>query len=533
MLDHVGAVQHVVVSGTLWLLVVPLLLGLGFHALSYIRRARSGRLPGAHTVVGRLVGLGSIGLVTGAALGHMLVLLRAPTLGRAYWQAIPSGIRVGGADVCVVLVLDWVSAALCAFACVLVFAVAVWSAVRPPSEGESKVWASLELTLAGALVSFLADGLIAALIGWSIAIAAGAWLAGWKEPRAGVAVAGRGAAALLTLAFGAFWLFWASAGTWDGREFSVRQGPGLFALPSPPAAAGSGFITLTHAPGAAVYVDEARVPIATAPFVDVPIPRGFHTVRVHVGRASGEQEGDLVVDVNVPDQGESFDLAVSGPSLSPRDLGLAWSSERARPSAPWTPDAVAVTVVLCIWVVGAWLVSVPQGVFETSVPLATVAHGMTTALVGPLWLLRASDLLVLAPRMKLVLPGAVAAILIVAMGVVWAAAAGRRDGRAIVTASVIFERVPTRLGLLLVRFERWVLDAVIRVAAAAIRVAAWITGRFDTRVLSKPGEAFAASAVWLGRCVESLVGMSIGTIAWAIVGLAAAVVAAHGFWSNR
>jgi hypothetical protein len=39
--------------------------------------------------------------------------------------------------------------------------------------------------------------------------------------------------------------------------------------------------------------------------------------------------------------------------------------------------------------------------------------------------------------------------------------------------------------------------------------------------------------VWMGHGVESLVGMPIGKLAWALVGLAAAVVAAHGFWSNR
>lgn len=533
MIDHVGAVQHVVVSGTLWLLVVPLFLGLVFHAFGYIYRGRSTRPPAGRTHADALVGLGCVGLVTGSAFGHMLVVLRAPTLGGAYSEAVPSGIRVAGADLGVALVLDWVSAALCAFACALVFAVAVWIAVRPPAERESSVWVALELTLAGALVSFVADGLIAVLIGWSLAIAAGAWLAGWKDPRSGVAAGARGSAALLALALGAVWLFWASAGSWDGREFSVRQAPGFFALSSPPSASGNSTLTLTHATGSSVYLDEARVPMATAPFVDVPIPRGFHTVHVHVGHASAEREGDLVVDVDVPEQGESIDLLPSGPSLSLRDLGLALASDRARSLTQWTPDPFAVTVVLCIWVVAAWLVSVPQGASDAAAPLSLVAHGMTTALIGPLWLVRASDLLLLAPRMKFVLPGAVAAILVVAMYVIWTAAAGRGDGRAVAATSAAFEQVPTRLGLLLVGFERWVLDAVVRVAAASVGAAAWIAARFDARVLSKPGEAFAACAVRVGRGIESLVGMSIGRLVWALVGLAAAVVAAHGFWSNR
>lgn len=534
MLDHVGAVQHVVISGTLWLLVAPLLVGLVLHLGAYVYgpSGAAGQSVVRKTSATTLIGLGCIGFVTGAASGHMLVLLRAPTLGVAYSEFIASGIRVGGSDANVVLLLDWVSAALCAFASALVFAVAIWVAIRPPRERGAGVWACLELSLAGALVSFLADGLMAVLIGWGLAIAAGSWLAGWRDPRVGLVSGIRGAAALLALAFGAAWLFWASAGTWEGREFNVRRPAGFSALASSPTPAASGSLTLTHSPGASVYLDEARTPIATSPFVDVPIPRGFHTIRVHAGHASVAKEAEGVVDVDVPEQGESIELVPSGPSLSLRDLGFAFAPERGGSTARWVPDSVVVTIVLCIWVVAAWLVSV-QRVVADAAPLLTVVHGIVTALIGPLWLIRASDLLVLAPRMTFVLPGAVAAILVVSMTVLWAAVAGRSDGRAIVVTAVIFERAPARLGLLLVRFERWVIDATIRVAAGSIRVAAWLAGRFDTQVLSRPGDAFAAYAAWMGDGVESLVGVSIGKLAWALVGLAAAIVAAHGFWSNR
>jgi hypothetical protein len=69
--------------------------------------------------------------------------------------------------------------------------------------------------------------------------------------------------------------------------------------------------------------------------------------------------------------------------------------------------------------------------------------------------------------------------------------------------------------------------------AAAVDVAAWMAGRFDSRVLARPGQVAAGCTVRIGHGVESVVGVSIGKLAWALVGLAAAAVAAHGLWSNR
>lgn len=530
MLDLVGTVPRVVVSGTLWLLVAPLLLGLGLQALGavYARGDLARMTLERRASAARFIGLACVGFVTGVALAHAYVLWLTPRPGRAYVESIASGIRVGAADASIALLFDGPAAAACVFACAIVLAIAVWLAVQPAARRGPEPWAALQLALVGALVSFLADGLMAVMVGWGLAIAAGAWLAGWKNPRAGAVGAVRGVAALAALALGASWLFWASAGTWDGREFSVRQPAGFFAVGSPASPPGAATLTLTHAPGAAVYLDEERVPLATAPFVDVPVPHGFHTLRVRLGHGSGDQDAELVVDVDVPQQGESIQLVPSGPSLSPRDFGLSLVA-KSDGSARWTPEPVAVTAVLCMWVMAAWWVSVPPTVADAPAPLAIV-HGVTTALVGPFWLARASELLGLAPRMKLVLPGAVAAILVVAIGVLWAA--GRSDSRAIEATVAAFESTPARLGLVLVRFERWVLDALVRVGAGLFGVAGWVAGRFDSEVLSRPGQAAAGCTVRIGHRVESIVGISMGKLAWALVGLAAAAVAAHGLWNR-
>ena len=93
-------------------------------------------------------------------------------------------------------------------------------------------------------MSFLADGFVPVALGWALAAAAGAWLAGWNDAGAGVIVATRGAAALAALLVASALLFWGLGGGWDEDGYAPDPLP-RFAAAHVGTGSGGSSLTLT------------------------------------------------------------------------------------------------------------------------------------------------------------------------------------------------------------------------------------------------------------------------------------------------
>ncbi len=529
MADSAGAPlqQHIVLSQTLWLLIAPLLLQLAWH----LTAACWPRRRGAKVTVNRskgdwasITGMATIGCVTGATLAHAIALVQAPTP-TAFVEYVTSGARVGRVDAPIAFDFDSLSAAACLLLCMVAFGAATWLAMHPEVVRSSGAWACLELGLAGGMVSFLADGVVTMAMGWTLAAIAAAWLAGWTDLRAAALAATRAAAATALLLLGGAVLFWRLEGA---RQDSAVQGSSEFVVlrSSDPRVHGSA-LTLASVPGALVYLDGARTPLARAPFVGLPIPSGSHSIRIHSGSASD----DAVITAEASAEGTLITLIPSGLSLSFREVGAAIAAGSGEPSEPAGDDGVAASA-LWLWMAAAWVVSAGAPPANVPAPLVALSHGATTAILGPFLLGRASVLLALAPRTGLVLAAAVAAILVAASRSLWLPASRAVDAASGATAWLL-DRSPARAGALLIRFEHWVVDGIGGLAGTLARIAAWGASRVDARLFKGPGVAIGTRVAWFGREAEPIVGMPLGRVAWVVVVALAVAAVAHGLWAGR
>jgi hypothetical protein len=513
MPDLLGAIQHAALSRTLWLLPAPLLLGLAWHLAFAVRSTRGEATPFARTV-----GMAAVGLATGATLGHGVAL--GPN--RAFVQPFAAGAHIGPVDASFGLCFDPLAAVGCSFACVVGLGVAGYLSTRPAGRS-GPTWAWIELALAGALLSLLADGLPTLALGWTMAIAAAAWLAGWSDARAGQYAATRGASALGALVLGSSLLFWGLGGAWRGEDYLREVGPSFAPLRTAEGT-GAGSVSLATLPGAAVYVDDAKQPAATAPFAALPVQPGRHEIRIH----SGSGSDDAVVDIVMPPEGARFALVPSGPSLSFRDLG-AWAASvdgasplvsrlRDRPG----PGGVGVaSAVLALWSLAAWFVRPAAASAASPLPLALLASVATELIPGATLVARATVLVPAVPWMEAVL-GAVLVAIAVSYGLALARAI-RRSGPMAAPSSPV-ERALVRVGTLLVRFEYWVLDAVVGAAAASLAVAAWIVARVEDDVVEAPFDRMAAGVARLESRVAPIHGGSLARVGWWLLALGAVAV---------
>jgi hypothetical protein len=559
MPDFAGPLQRVVLSRTLWLIVALPLLGCAWHigwgrraALRAVRPEDVRRaLQSAHRV-----GVASIALATEATLGHLLALVRAGADGGALLQHVAGGARVGQLEAGIALWFDPLSAAACTLVCVVALAAVVLVAWRPPSDHGWRTWAWIELSLGGALLTFLADGFVTMAIGWALAAAAQAWLAGWNSARPRVVAATRGALAIATMLFGAALLFWGLGGEWQGDDEYVRDRAPRFAKvhvgawsdverprPREQPAGGNGSLSLASVPGALVFLDEARAPAMRAPFIAVPVAVGAHGLRVHTGDASS----DTAIGPMVVGPAESLALVPRGPTLSFRDLMASlvvrdrsgeFATVATLEGRPGPGGLDVVTLVLMVLLVAAVAMSAHLPPVGAPLTLAAMGCAATTMALGPFPLLRLAALVSIAPRsVRMIVDGGA-----VTLALTWLAAtarllrsARRGDGlvhgaRRVLTEDVLLERAPERLGLLLVAFERGVVDAFAGAVAALFGVAVWVAARSDVHLLAAPADAVAKRAVRLGRGVEPTVGGSLASFAWAIAALTALAALAHALW---
>jgi hypothetical protein len=457
---------------------------------------------------------------------------------------------------------------------------------RPAPDRGWRPWAWLQLALAGALVSFLADGFVPLAGGWGLVAAAGACLAGWHDARAGVVVATRGAVGLAVMLLGGALLAWGLGGSWDEDGYDADGVARVVAAVTGAGAAAS-TVTMTTSAGSTVFVDEERTASLRSPFVRVPLAPGAHTFRVHDG---DEDRRTPRVDVS---PGEEIALVPVGPTLSfhalAEQLALRDASGsffvRRTAEGHVGPGGVAVVAgALLLLLAAAGAMSAWSPPLASPRVLAAVAAGATTSAVGPFLLVRLALLFPSAPHTGTVVASVGAAVL---LGAVWQALAfaGQRrwlafaggapsglvllalglggvvpamevlvvaggaaavvylvaarsgeDEDAIDEASrvrqdeALLVRVPERLGLLLASMERWVVGAVASAIGGLARVAAWMVAAADEQLVALPGDLAATGVERATARVVPWIGVSPATVAWVLMGLVALAAFLHAVW---
>lgn len=334
MFAYTGLVQRVVVSDWLVLVIAAPLLAALYSAWSAwtddderVDQAKIEASVRRVCLLGQLLGM--------AALGWQIYAIG---LGGFATQHVLRLVRVGQLEASIDLALDATSASM-ALAVLAVGAVFFGTRDRVGA----RVAAAGSVAVAGALLTVMADGAVAAMIGAtaaSLAIVA-------TSPRERPRVAPRLSDA--ALAGGIAVLFWLQGGAWGDERYVPDLGtPRVVAVTgAEPAedgddgpavhidAAGqitkrgetqakraspSGRATLRFdaLPGATIFLDESRTPLADksgaplrAPIADVSIPAGRHALRIHAGGGLD----DYVLGNVTFDDGAHVALVPLGPTL--------------------------------------------------------------------------------------------------------------------------------------------------------------------------------------------------------------------------
>ena len=453
MPEYAGPLERLVPLGTLWLVVVCPLLGFLAQVVVVRRLAqRAKNLEQARRalIAARNAGLFCIALAIAATLAHVVVLAYAPPGVSGLFQPLARGARFGQLDAEVDLLFDPLSAAFSVLACLVTLAAAVLLAVRPSTGDGWRSWAWLQLSLAGALMAFVADGFVGTAVGWAVAGAAGVWLSGWNEIWPGVVAAVRTSVALGAMIIGATLLFWGLGGAWEGDEYtpdtqarfaSVRVGvhpprdpshdadsDTLAGTPKAPRrpdggpvrSPGTSPLTFTGFPGALVFVDDTRAPPLRSPFVGARVPAGVHTIRIHMGEGASDQ---VLQHVVLEEGAEETTLVPLGPTLTFRGVSDQLAvrdrdgnlSIRAALASRGGPGGVAVVAAsLLAMLVAAGLMSGTPPTGGGPLALSAVSQGATLVTLGPFLIARVALLFPLAPSTWVAVESIGAAILLVA-----------------------------------------------------------------------------------------------------------------------
>jgi hypothetical protein len=606
MPDYAGPLlQRLVLSRTLWLIVVWPVAGFAWQIVLERRRIARARGPGATKralASARNAGIGCVLLATAATLAHGMVLASAPRDARVLYEPLARGARLGQLTADIDLLFDPLSATFCALACLVSLAAAAFLGRRPDTGW--RPWAWLQLSLAGALLAFAADGVVGTALGWSVSGAAAAWLAGWNDSWRGIVAAMRSGVAISVLLLGAALLFWGLGGTWDGDDYApepqprfaaVRMGgwpDGSGVVDSVGARSGAGALTFTSAPGALVFVDDARSPAGQSPFVSLPIRVGSHALRIH----SGEGSNDEVLGRVTFEEGEERALVPLGPTIAFRAIAdqivlrdaadnTPMRTALERRVGPGGGSVVAASLIALIAAGGLMSGAMPTS--DLPPALVALAYGATTAALGPYLIARVSFLFPLAQSAWLAVEAVGATILLVAgwnaprfssrvrrwavfVGAAPAALAYLALGATgVATATCVFVAsgaataalylsaaptlalaheapgtapaighqllvlAPERLGKLLVSMDRWVVSALAGTIAAFVHALGWAMVTVDERVIAAPANFVAAQLVRVERGVEPMVGVTLGRAAWALLSVLAVAALAQALRSGR
>jgi len=501
------------------------------------------------------------------------------------FEPLARGARFGLLDAGVDLLLDERALAASGLACGITLAAAIALATRPPPTRGWRPWAWLQLALSGALLSFLADGFVTAAMGWALAGTAGAWLAGWRNAGAGVAVATRMALGIAAMLGAASLLFWGLGGSWDDAGYTPDPQPRLVAVevrsPGPEPT-----LSMAEPVGARVFVDDARASSLRVPFARAPLASGSHTFRVR----TGDGTEDIAVSAVDAAPGAAIAIVPLGPTLSfhamADELGLrsraGRSTWRRAVEERVGPGGVAVVAGALLALLGA-AATVSAWVPVPSSPgaLSAVAAGATSTTLGPFLLMRLDFLFPSAHQTGVVVASVGAMVVLVAM---WRAlgylgakrwlvfASGAPPGLTLValglggigpavevlvgtgivaaavhlvalvrghvveqavrgpTDAPVLVGIPTYLGELLASMERWVVGSTAAATGACAVIAAWVVARIDEHVVSSPADRVASGVERAALAVEPLLGASVARVAWALVAAAALAALLHAVW---
>lgn len=386
MFAYSGTVQRVALSNALAFVVAAPLLGL-LHAAFTALGEKDARGDAAREkasrracLAGQVLGLAVLGWqawtagLEGTALQHVLRL-----------------VRVGQLDVSIDLALDATSAAM---ACGILCVGTAFFAGR--ARVGLRLAATASLVVAGALLAVLADDALAAALGASVASLA--WAASGTRARPGVLPR----LADIALAGALAVLFWVQGGTFTDGRFLPDLAPRVVAVTDAPIGDDTdespaaridlegrvtrlktpdkraspddhASLTFDALPGALLYLDEARTPLAdadgrplVAPLVGARLSAGLHTIRVHAG---GGLDDDIVSRATF-EPGSHVTLALLGPTLAYRHSARALALTPARGAAPAavlarSPGGLAIgfmllAVAVLLRAAGAYALSEPD-----------------------------------------------------------------------------------------------------------------------------------------------------------------------------
>jgi hypothetical protein len=566
---------------TLWLVLVGPALGILWQVL--VARRRLARAKGSaqrrELRQGGWAGVFGIFAAAVAVLAHAVVLARMPAGGRALYEHLARGAQVAGLEAPLDLWMDPQAAAACGPACAVACAAAVLLATGPTFERTWTRWVWLQLALGGALLAFLGDSLFTVAAGWALAGGAGAWLAGWGDARRGIAAASWGVSAVAALLLGSSLLFWGFGGTWDDEGYAPES-ESLVAVRAEGRAGGT--LSMTAPAGARVAIDGAKTPSLRVPFVRAPLAAGSHSIRIEgVGASETYFTAADRDDVVLVALGPTLSIHAMRDALSVRDA-RGEPELRREIEGRVAPGGVSlVAAVLLLWLLATGALSVMHVPLASPRPLAALAGGATSSMLGPYLLVRVHFLFPSAQHTGVVVacagaaivlgstwralaydglqrwlvftmgaaPGLVCVVLglggegraLLAIGVVGVgvaalhlAAARRLFPRVEESADAVEEtllvRVPARLGALLTSMERWVVGSVADAAGGAARVAAWMVAAADEHLVASPADRVADGVVLVSGSARALVGGSLGLVVWSLVGLAGAAALLHALW---
>jgi hypothetical protein len=326
------------------------------------------------------------------------------------------------------------------------------------------------------------------------------------------------------------------------------------------------------------------------------VSAGAHTIRVHTGPATEDATLNVAVapgdDVELLPFGPSISLRQIADQLSALPRADTSGNDDDDPTAAQQtglaqgPQSVA-TIAMVALIIAAAAVSAPMPAPGAPLALVAVSWSATTVLLGPFLLARAGPLGALTPsigqltaatgvailatagrqailrrgreRWIALIGGAPAGCAWTTLGVAGAPLAGRVVPAAAAVAATsllvlatrggsddtetfpplpaidvaILERTPARIGALVLRFERWVIQPVAGAAAATVAALAWVVAHSDAVLLHRPANAIARRLVLSARAASPLLGGSLGRVAWALVLLLGAAVVMHGLWPAR
>ncbi len=511
--------QRLVLSRTLWLIVAPPLAGFVWHLLEPLRPA--GKTPPVpRSQMTWRVGVGSVLVASTATLSHVVRLARAPEGARALLQHAGSSVRVGSLVTGFDLLFDRLSGSACAFACAVAIAGAVLLLARPAEPSSWKAWAWLELALGSSLLSLLAGGFVTMLLGWGLASAAGAWLAGWSDVAAGAVRATRGFLAITALLLGSVLL---------GRESEVARYADIVPVEPGLAAAELGEVTRMSA-GAGSVGTPPRGPARTFPELAASFAGLSTTEATDAGGLAFALVAFLVAAVatsaSTPPVGAPLGLAAVASGATTSALGpfLLLRLDFLVPLVSRGGAMVAGAGVVMLAMASQRARLAPKGPSRWIALVCGAPAGLTFISLG-------TD----GPR------GAVLVFVSASLVAVLLAIAALQRGLssnagALRNADVddaLLRAGPERVGALLMTFEHWVVDAIAGAAGILLHASAWALDRFDVLVLAAPTDALATRAVRLGRRFEPIVGGSLVRAVLAVVVLGAFAAIALALWPVR